>query len=672
MTWAIQTESVTYSCDMENHATNILKTGYVLNDKWVIIELIDKGAMGEVYRAHQLNLKRDVAIKIISQAMLQSFEDDSQEIETASQRFRREVQAMAQVRHPNVLQIFDHGSDVIIKDGQKVPVEYIVMEYIPGATLRFTMSEEGFFPEQDLIATWLTEYFIPLLNGVEAIHAKDIIHRDLKPENVLLDNLTPKIADFGLACSIRMQHITQSVDIRGTPAYMSPEHFFDFKKADQQSDIYALGKILYEAIDGQITSKILPFKQAALANPDTPFWQKLDQIIQDATSEKKEERLTSVGDLREAVLEALNIFTRPAVPQDFETPKRFAFLHRSGFIWAGVVIAILSVALMGLWHLIDEPGKRAVAVKSPQTPQIEFHPPTISDSFKAKPTPVPSLPQSILGKDGMTMLFIPGGEITIGVEGLNDQQQTIPIQPFYLDEKMVTNHHFADFLNEVKESLVVENGVVKNNDEIWFYLGRGTASQEQIIYKHERFHLRDTAYAAYPVVRVTWYGAQAYARHYDKRLVSASEWDYLSSRTSLKNIIASADETNPQPAIASGTYDRPATHSHMMHLDAASDSQETGTTPPLESSEKYNSSVRMATGNISDPIGIKKEYKEWISQGNPIRGNQNTAPANSDINYQSLVAAKPIVPASELTTFRYPWEAFANVGFRCAQNIGRE
>jgi len=147
MNLAIQTEFINYSCDMNNHATNILKTGHVLNDKWVIIELIGKGAMGEVYRAHQLNLKRDVAIKIISQAMLQSFEDDPEEIETAFQRFRREVQAMAQVSHPNVLQIFDYGSDVIIKDGQEVPVEYIVMEFIPGATLRFTMSEEGFYPE---------------------------------------------------------------------------------------------------------------------------------------------------------------------------------------------------------------------------------------------------------------------------------------------------------------------------------------------------------------------------------------------------------------------------------------------------------------------------------------------------------------------------------------------
>ncbi len=83
------------------------------------------------------------------------------------------------------------------------------------------------------------------------------------PENVLLDAAIPKIADFGLAGSSRMKPVTQSIDVRGTPAYMSPEHFFDFKKADQHSDIYSLGKIL------------------------------LDRIIQKATAEKKEKRLVT-------------------------------------------------------------------------------------------------------------------------------------------------------------------------------------------------------------------------------------------------------------------------------------------------------------------------------------------------------------------------------------------
>lgn len=146
--------------NITSESTRIFKIGHVLNDKWVIIEFVGKGAMGEVYRAHQLTLKRDVAIKVISREMLASLEDDPEEIETAIHRFRREVQAMARVRHHNVLQIFDYGSAVIPKGHHDVPVEYIVMEYISGATLRFTMSEEGFYPEQDLIAAWFSDYYL--------------------------------------------------------------------------------------------------------------------------------------------------------------------------------------------------------------------------------------------------------------------------------------------------------------------------------------------------------------------------------------------------------------------------------------------------------------------------------------------------------------------------------
>ena len=126
---------------MNETIKGILEIGTVLDEKWVILELLGKGGMGEVYRAHQLNLKRDVAIKIISDDFLQSFEGDDEEIEIIRSRFRREVKAMARIRHPNIVQIFDHGSTSIRKEEETVPLEYIVMEFIPGATLRFTMSE---------------------------------------------------------------------------------------------------------------------------------------------------------------------------------------------------------------------------------------------------------------------------------------------------------------------------------------------------------------------------------------------------------------------------------------------------------------------------------------------------------------------------------------------------
>jgi serine/threonine protein kinase len=291
---------------MNNHQGRSLEIGTVLNNRWVILEFIGKGAMGEVYRAHQLNLKRDTAIKVISPEWLESFEGDTEEIEATFKRFRREVEAMAPIRHPNVLQIFDYDSTTINKAGRPVSFEYIAMEYIPGNTLRSAMSEEGFYPDEETTRAWLIDYFLPILEGVKALHEIGIVHRDLKPDNVLLDGSQPKIADFGLARSNRFRSVTQSIDSKGTPPYMSPEQFMNFKRADEKADIYSLGKILYEAIDGKMTPRtVVPFQCASLEKADTPFFKKLDTIICDATAEDKTQRLQSVEALRSLLVEAM-------------------------------------------------------------------------------------------------------------------------------------------------------------------------------------------------------------------------------------------------------------------------------------------------------------------------------------------------------------------------------
>ena len=132
---------------MNETAKSTFKVGTILNEKWVILEFIGRGGMGEVYRAHQIILKRDVAIKVISREWLSCITDDEQEVEIALQRFEREVRAMFQIRHPNIVQIFDYGSDSVQDHGENHTTHYIVMEYIPGNTLRETMSEQGFDPE---------------------------------------------------------------------------------------------------------------------------------------------------------------------------------------------------------------------------------------------------------------------------------------------------------------------------------------------------------------------------------------------------------------------------------------------------------------------------------------------------------------------------------------------
>ncbi len=261
----------------------LLDTGSVIDDKWILIEPIGKGGMGEVYRAHQLNLNRDVAIKVICSSMLQDVEPDSVEADAALQRFKREVQTMAQVRHPYILQIFDYGTTSATREGRTATFDYIAMEYVPGNTFRFTMSEQGFDTETKLLVDWLRRYFMPVLEGVEAIHANGIVHRDLKPENILMDGDTPKIADFGLARSIQICAVSNSWDVKGTWAYMAPEQFEDFRKAGPEADIYSLGKILFEAVSGKMDPKTVPFKAAALQSTETPLLKQLGGIIRKAT-----------------------------------------------------------------------------------------------------------------------------------------------------------------------------------------------------------------------------------------------------------------------------------------------------------------------------------------------------------------------------------------------------
>ncbi len=292
---------------MSEMNSTTLAPGTVLEDKWIVMELIGKGAMGEVYRAHQTNLKRDVAIKVISAEVLSELEDDPEEHDITFGRFQREVQTMARVRHPNVLNIYDYGEMGVNLSQKDSRTAFIVMEYIPGDSLRFTITEDGLDDVPDDFAHWIKKYFLPILDGVEVLHNNGIVHRDLKPENIFLDGEIPKIGDFGLARSYHMKAVTTSIEMLGTLAYMSAEQSADFKNAGYKTDIYALGKILFEAVHGTLTEKILPFTPVSIENPQTDFLFEISEVIQKATAESSSDRYQSISEMRVAVLKALSI-----------------------------------------------------------------------------------------------------------------------------------------------------------------------------------------------------------------------------------------------------------------------------------------------------------------------------------------------------------------------------
>jgi formylglycine-generating enzyme required for sulfatase activity len=363
--------------------------------------------------------------------------------------------------------------------------------------------------------------------------------------------------------------------------------------------------------------------------------------------------LKSVGDLRIVIMEALNILKTESIPDTPTTPKLLPLLYQPRFIWTGIVIAVLSVAAMGFWHLLGEPGGKKAPLKKPETIHLKLPPPGSNGSLTME-TATPKTPEPfILGKDGITLHLIPGGKFMTESKDTKDAGQTVQIAPFYMDEKMVTNHHFADFLNEMKNALVVENGIVKNNNEIWFYLGEGAEAVQQIIFKHDRFHLRITEHAANPVVRVTWYGASAYARHYGKRLLTESEWEYVVSKNMIQGKQFLGEKTD-NPQINNGkTSTGSQMHAHMMDMDATFDDDKGQSKTPA-------------------PKKLGEIFKEWVIRNDTRQKSIYEDESKENIFYPSLTVATSQYPDQPFKNFRYPWEAFADVGFRCVSNIGDE
>ncbi len=545
---------------MSTAQNNTLKPGTVLENKWIIIELIGKGAMGEVYRAHQTNLKRDVGIKIISKDILAEIEEDPEELNIAFGRFQREVQTMAQVRHSNIITIYDYGEIAAEDDSAGTGMAFIVMEYIPGNSLRFTLTEDGLDDQPGLYGNWISKYFMPILDGVEVLHHNKIIHRDLKPENIFMDGEVPKIADFGLARSYQMKAVTSSLEMLGTLAYMSPEQCSDFKTANFTTDIYALGKMLFEAASGTLTEKILPFTSVKIEKPQSQFMQKMSLIIEKATAESPSSRYQSIIELRHDLQTSLPLATETKKPEadnevKADRSERGSLMSRKGLM-AGVVIAILSVAAMTAYHLIINLKSQPESNKVPYSHQTDL-------SALSQPVVIgegDELKQTIVGRDGTQMVLT--GKVGQGIDS--------PI--FYMDEHTITFFTFVEFLNGMGDALTVKNSVVRHGDSIILYL-TGEGDGGAIIYKHNRFHLNNQANGDKPVVRVTYHGARLFAGTYGKELLSGAEWQFAYKFHRKKAAKKNNDLVEPPSApISSGmmnhsTTPTPAREEKIVVLD---------------------------------------------------------------------------------------------------------
>jgi len=526
------------------------------------------------------------------------------------------------------------------------------MEYISGDTLRHTMSEEGFYPEEKLLSNWLREYFLPVLDGVKAIHDLNIFHRDLKPENILIDGLIPKITDFGLARSSRMKPVTQSMDVKGTAHYMSPEHFFNFRKADQQADIYSLGKILFEAIDGKINEKNMPFKTAILSETETGFFQLIDKIIQNTTAEKKEERIESIDKFRELLLDAVDRLEKDVINSSSEKSNRLSLLHNPKWIWIGIFIAALSVSLMSLWHLMDKPN---IFSPPPVIQQSSERNVLVSDSHdlsSEQASAAGTSALSILAEDGVTLRLIPGGRITFPANLLEGHPATPRIDPFYLDETQVTNHQYVEFLNQGLSKIKVEGSVVRGEGRIWLLLGEVNKGYEPIVFRRDRFVVSRVIYASIPVLRVSAYGADAYIRFYKRRLPTYMEWLQALGKEAFRR-----EKSSPDAA---------STSEVQMHAQMHGQSDSKGSSTGISLS-----SAPPVTDFIPNQYGIKglnKMISEW-GFGGGMAGSADRTNDNEFVVMGNAGKESANELSIQFAIPRNPWEAHEHVGFRGARSL---
>ncbi|MGI5840433.1 MAG: Stk1 family PASTA domain-containing Ser/Thr kinase [bacterium] len=205
--------------------------GTVLGSRYEIVERIGKGGMAFVYKANCSFLNRPVAVKVLQP----QYVGDADFL----RRFRREAQAAASLSHPNIVSIYDVG--------QENEINYIVMEYVSGKTLKDKIRAEA-----PLAPHCVIDLALQIGSALEHAHANDIVHCDIKPHNILLtEDGRVKVTDFGLARAVSSSTLTYQDSVMGSVHYFSPEQAHG-ELAGKQSDLYSLGIVMYEMVTGKL------------------------------------------------------------------------------------------------------------------------------------------------------------------------------------------------------------------------------------------------------------------------------------------------------------------------------------------------------------------------------------------------------------------------------------
>ena len=309
--------------------------------------------MSTVFRAHDRQLERRVAIKILHE----HYAADPEYLE----RFRREARAVARLSHPNIVTVIDRGDD----DGR----QYIVFEYVEGENLKELVVRSG-----RLAVPQALELVLAVADGLSFAHEHGLVHRDVKPQNVLLNNEGEvKVTDFGIARSLHVEHgVTQTGTVLGTGEYLAPEQASG-KQVSPATDVYSLGIVLWELLAGDVPFTGDNFVAVALRHVNEPpphlrerradVSPRLDAAVQRALAKDPASRFPSMAafakELRACLAEpdgtatpppvedaALTLVTPPPRTQARARPRRRR--RRRPLLWALLALLVAGVAFAGV------------------------------------------------------------------------------------------------------------------------------------------------------------------------------------------------------------------------------------------------------------------------------------------------------------------------------------
>jgi serine/threonine protein kinase len=392
--------------------------------KYRVVARLGRGGMAEVYKAFQPGLNRYVAIKVLHSHLAGD--------EDFVERFEREATAVATLRHPHIVTVYDFD----IEDGRY----YMVMEFVEGPTLKAELKERS-FKEQIFSLPETTRIFSALASAIDYAHRQGMVHRDLKPANIMFTSDGQVVlTDFGIARIVGATRLTLTGAIAGTPAYMSPEQG-QGERGDERSDIYSLGVVLYEMVTGRVPfdadtpfAIILkhindPLPLPTEVNPDIP--EAAERVILKAMSKNPGDRYQSAGQMAKALRESAGVTadetitampittiapaprikevavepgldrtSTPLPSQITEAPTEsvskptaaaatiagLPILPFAIGVGAILIICFAALAVIGGTRLLGDTGRQQVAINATQTALAQ----TLAAQGKNTPTPLPT------------------------------------------------------------------------------------------------------------------------------------------------------------------------------------------------------------------------------------------------------------------------------------------